>query len=105
MTDEKWEQIIGNIKDSFAVISHDNTKGELDHETTEEIIFENPAGKMKLVRHTKPRVLEEKTHYSGRIGSTTGIEKVYSDTETVDYVSLFKEVVGGWEEVDVSALG
>ena len=105
MTDEKWKYIVGNIKDSFNVISHKTEAGEFEHESIEELVFENPAGTMKLARHIKPRMLGEKTHYSTRIGSSTGIEKVYSDTETVDYVTLYRDVGGEWKEMDVAAIG
>jgi hypothetical protein len=105
MTEEKWEQIIGNIKDTFKGVSHETLEGELKGEIIDEVVFENDAGTMKLVRHTKPRVLEEKTHYSGRIGSSTGIEKVYSDIDMVNTVKLYREDNGDWQEIDVSALG
>jgi hypothetical protein len=105
MTDEKWEQLTGQIKDSFTVLENEKRKEELEGETTEELIFENPAGKMKLVRNVRPRVLEQKAMYSGRKGATADVENIYSDTETVDKVMLFKEEGGDWEEIDVSALG
>ena len=81
MQQEKWEQLLCRI-------------------------FVNPAGRMRLERSVRPRLLEEKTHYSGRLGGDTGIEKVYSDTETVDMVKLSREdEAGDWIEMDVSALG
>ncbi len=105
MNEEKWKGIVGQIKDSFKVLSHENLKGEHENETTEELIFENPNGKMKLARYTKPRVLSEKTFYAGRGGTDVGIQKEYSETETVDSVKLFIEVSGEWKEIDVSVLG
>ena len=105
MHQEKWAQIVGQIKDSFKVISHETKPGELQLETFEEVIFENPIGKMRLVRHTRPRVVGEKTFYAERGGTNVGIQKEYSDTETTDTVKLFREVRGEWHEIDVSALG
>ena len=102
MTDEKWEEVVGRIKDGCNILSHQTLAGELSGESTEEIVFESPAGTMKITRHTRPRLLEEKTHYSGRVGGSTGIERVYSEDEFVNTVALFKDVGGDWEPVDNS---
>lgn len=105
MIEEKWQQLIGRIKDDFKVVKHEQKDGEYEDEKVEEIVFQGPAGEMKLVRTVKPRVLGEKTKYSNRIGSSTAIEKIYSDTETVDTVKLWRDQNGQWIEVNVSALG
>lgn len=105
MTEEKWQQLIGRIKDEFEVSSHEKSGGEGARERAEEIIFIGPAGKMRLVRTIKPRALGEKTYYSGRLAAQTGIEKIYSDTETVDFVKLYREDRGEWAEMDAGALG
>lgn len=99
MTQEKWQQLIGRIKDDFQVLKHEQKDGE------EEIIWQSPMGEMRLVRIVRPRVVGEKTKYSNRIGSSVGIEKVYSDTETVDIVKLWRNQNGDWIEIDVRALG
>ena len=105
MIQEKWQQLIGRIKDDFKVSKHEQKDGAYEGESIEEIVFQGPAGEMRLVRTVKPRVLGEKTRYSNRIGSSTGIEKIYSDTETVDVVKLWRSQNGDWVEVDVRALG
>ena len=43
--------------------------------------------------------------YSNRKGATADVQNIYSDTETVDKVVLFKDEDGEWLEIDVSALG
>jgi hypothetical protein len=105
MTDEKWEQLTGQIKDSFKVLENETREEELEGETTEVLVFENEAGKMKLVRNVRPRVIEQKSMYSNRKGATADVQNIYSDTETVDKVVLFKDEDGEWLEIDVSALG
>jgi len=106
MQNDQWNAIVGQIKDSFEVVREETMKGELPNEFTEELVFVNSAGTMKLSRHTKPRVIGEKTFYAGRGGTNVGVQKEYSDTETIDIVQLFREVGDDqWEEMDVSALG
>ena len=104
MQDEKWQELISRIKDSFSVLENDIKDGEIDGEKTESIVFENSLGKMKLERTLKPKLLEEKTHYSGRVGSQTQVEKVYSQDEFISFVKLYRENNGEWNELDVSAL-
>ncbi len=102
MTDEKWEQIIGRIKDEFDVLSHQTLEEKNNGEQAEEIVFEGPSGIMKLERKTKPRLVEEKTHYSKRIGGDTSVERVYDEDDLVDVVELFKDNDGEWVPVDNS---
>jgi hypothetical protein len=100
MTEEKWKETIGKIKDQFDVISHQTMEGEIEGESIEEIIFESPMGKMRLVHRIKPRLEKEKTHYSNRIGGETTVERVYSKDEFVDFVNLFRDDGGEWVPVD-----
>lgn len=103
MLDEKWQGIISRIEDEFTVLEHSNRAGNMAGESIEEISFTNPAGTFKLVRSVRPRVVGEKTQYSNRIGGHTSIEKVYSDTETVDVVKFFRQTNGEWITMDANA--
>ena len=95
MTDEKWEDIIGKIKDNFELIDH--TTKDLPEErgkgTFEIIEFVGPLGKMKLARTTQPLVIDKKTIGSRRIGSDITVEYIYSDTEKVHKFTASK-----WDE-------
>jgi len=97
MTDEKWQEIIGKIKDNFELTSHE-TK-ELDEEDgpgeVEVVEFNGPLGKMKLERTTKPLIIDKKTIGSRRIGSDTAVEYVYSETEKTHKFTAYK-----WDEND-----
>ena len=97
MTDEKWQEVKGMIKDKFTVIeertepfSEDRGPGE-----TELIIFLSPMGKVKLERTSQPLVLDKKTFGSKRIGSYTKVEYVYSDSEKVHKFRAYT-----WNEAD-----
>ncbi len=94
MTKEKWDDIKGNIKDSFEVEDeggeHVEDEGGVD---VEYIIFEGPLGKMRLEFVSKPVVLDKKTDYSKRIGSETNVTYVYSKDERTEKIFAYK-----WEE-------
>ena len=100
MTQEKWEQLVARIKDEFGNVEHQTFDGARERETIEEIIFDGPIGRTKLIRTKKPRVLEEKTHYSNRIGGSMSVERIYSDDEFVDRLEVFKDDNGEWVAVD-----
>lgn len=91
MTLEKWQNIVGNIKDNFRVEEHDrehsDESGGVD---IEYIIFAGPLGRMKLEFISQPVVLDKKTVYSRRIGSETKVEYVYSQDEKSCKLKAYK---------------
>jgi len=104
MNDERWQTIIGLIKDKFEVI--DERTEDLPEEAglgTKEIIeFVGPLGKMKLERTTQPLVTGKKTLGSRRIGSDTTVTYQYSDTEKTHKFKAYKydEVNDIWVEIE-----
>ncbi|MDD5071578.1 MAG: hypothetical protein PHQ42_02460 [Patescibacteria group bacterium] len=105
MTEEKWENIKGQIKDSFKVedegCEHSDERGGVDIDF---IIFTGPLGRMKLEFVTKPVVLDKKTTYSRRIGSETKVDYVYSEDEKTSRLTAYKWDEGrdDWVEIDGS---
>lgn len=102
MTEEKWQEIIGQIKDEFKVLENktetlDNMPGQVEY-----ILFEGPVGKMKLEFISKPLVLDKKGLGSRRIGSQTKVEYIYSDTEKVHTFKAYKwdEAQNEWVEME-----
>ncbi|RJR30867.1 hypothetical protein C4569_03725 [Candidatus Parcubacteria bacterium] len=85
MTEEKWQEIIGTIKDKFELISHEtqDLPSEQGKGQVETVEFYGPLGKMKLEFTTQPLVIDKKTIGSRRIGSETKVQYIYSDTEKV----------------------
>jgi hypothetical protein len=85
MTDERWQQIIGQIKDSFEIIAQrtEDLPEHFGRGTVEIVEFKGPLGLMKLERTTQPLMLGKKTTGSKRIGSQATVEYLYSDTEQV----------------------
>ncbi len=106
MTPEKWQNILGNIKDSFTVkdegTTHLDEEGGIDVEYIE---FKGPLGRIRLEYITKPVVLGKKTLYSRRIGSDTAVDYVYSEDEKSYKLIAYKwdEDSNEWAEMDAGA--
>jgi hypothetical protein len=103
MTIEKWENIKGHIKDNFEVEGegreHIEEGGGINVEYIE---FHGPLGRMRIEFIDKPVILDKKTTYSKRIGSETGIEYVYSQTERTYHMNAYKwsEETDDWIEME-----
>jgi hypothetical protein len=96
MTDEKWQRLIQVAKETFDDVSlrTEDLLVETGEETvkqgTQEILeFSNDMGIFKVIRETKPAVLEKKMHYSHRQGDSASTEYVFSDTEVTHKVRIF----------------
>ena len=92
MTDERWENIIGRIKDKFEGIDQrtEDLPEEAGPGTVEIVEFKGPLGQMKLERTTQPLVIDKKTIGSRRIGSDTTVEYIYSDTEKIHRFKAYR---------------
>ena len=100
---EKWEKVVGNIKDNFTV--KDESKIHIDEDggtDIEFIEFEGPLGLMRLEFVSKPIVLDRKTIYSKRIGSETKIDYIYSENEKSHKLIVYKwdDNENDWIEID-----
>ena len=97
MTQEKWQEIIGLIKDKFEVL--DERTEELPDQNiagaVEIIEFLGPLGKMRLERTDQPLVIGKKTIGSRRIGSDIRVEYIFSDTERVNKFRAYS-----WSDAD-----
>ncbi len=104
MQPDKWEQIKGQIKDSFGDGIEESREDLSEPEVgaKETIIFNGPLGKMKLEYYTRPVVLDKKTHGSRRIGSQTAVEYIYSEDEFTHVLKVFKwdDSQADWLEVE-----
>ena len=108
MTQDKWQNIVGLIKDKFAV--EDEGREELEdipRASVEFIIFAGPLGRMKLEYTTKPVVLDKKSIGSKRIGSEATVQYIYSETEFYGTFKAFRwsEPDDDWMELAPEAAG
>ena len=100
---EKWGDIKEKIKSDFEVLDESVIKDEERFEETETIEFNGPMGKMKVQWITRPKVLDKKTHYSNRIGSSVSVDYVYSDDEVTHTFKVYKAEGESWQEINASA--
>jgi len=113
MQDEKWEQLVDAAKKHFKNVSltHEelvveNQDGPQKQGTQDVLVFENPAGRFKLIRENRPAVLEKKEIYSHRAGQSAQTQYKFSGTEFSHKLKVFKEVdFDEWEEVTLDKLG
>ena len=104
MTPERWQQIKGQVQDTFsdAEISKEKLP-EPQIGDTEIILFTGPLGKMKLEYVTKPVLLDKKTHGSRRMGSEATVQYIFSETEFSHHLKAYKwdEAQDDWVEIDM----
>jgi|SRR6185503_2876915 len=113
MTDEKWAQLVDiaelqfqNVEKKTEPYLHTTQDGQEEQGTQDILIFENPAGRFKLVRINRPKVLGKTEHYSHRAGDTARTEYQLSDTEMSHKLEVYKDAgYDDWEEATLESLG
>jgi hypothetical protein len=106
MNDQRWEEVLRRLDKHFGNLEFDETEEEETHAVSESVTWTSPQGRMKLVRTTRPLVVDKKMHYSNRAGGGTHAEYIYSKTESTSRIRLFKwsAPLNDWEEIDATAL-
>jgi len=104
MTEDKWKDILGMIKDSFGIDEEYHEEIEdVPNSDIHVVVFNGPVGKTKLEFETKPIVEDRKTIYSKLAGAAQAVEYVYSDDEFSHKLTAFVEKNGDWIEMDAGA--
>lgn len=104
MTDQRWEQVGQLIQQHMTVEEHDTGELESEPGSVEWYVFSGPLGRMRIERHTRPRVTGSHMITSKRAGAGGREEKEYSETDTVSFIKLWKWENNNWQEVDPSIL-
>ncbi len=101
MTKDKWLDLKDKVKERFDVEKEEtNAFEDAPNSVCETLFFTSPFGKIKLEWISKPKVLNEKTVYSNRIGSNVKVEKIYSENERSEYIKAYKFDIDEWEEIN-----
>ena len=108
MTQEKWQKIVGLVKDQFAVEEYGSEAlDDVPNSSVEFIVFTGPLGKTRLEYTTRPVVLDKKALGSRRIGSESTVQYTYSDTEFSGTFKAYKwdDDRDDWVEMEPEAAG
>ncbi len=107
MTRERWEDIVYKIETMFpdAKLVKEEIE-DVDTGVKEVIEFDSPQmGRVKLEFVDMPLLLEERTIGGKRIGAQVKVERIYSDTERVYKLNVYKlnENTNEWEKLDIES--
>lgn len=114
MQDDKWEALKEELHRKFKVedehfedLEVETADGPVKQGKAEVIIFPTPMGKVKLVRESRPVVLDKKLFYSHQQGKAARTEYTFSDTEFSHKIKAYKwdDDNDDWKEIDAAAFG
>ena len=113
MTDEKWESLVEMAKKNFKNVSLEtedllgpSADGDVKQGTQDVLEFENAQGRFRVVRETRPVLLEKKMHFSHRQGDSARTEYVFSDKEMSHKIVVYLEdTQGEWTKIDGNTFG
>lgn len=113
MIEEKWQDLVTTAQKHFKNVSltredliMESKDGPIVAGTQDILVFENPAGRFKVIRENRPVVLEKKEVFSHRAGQAAETHYKFSDTEFSHKIRVFKEVdFDEWEEITLDRLG
>lgn len=98
MNDEQWDSVVDKIDMACGV--KDKGVEKEDRITREWILFDHPRGEMRLERTIRPKLIEEKAHYTKRTNTEAYVEKIYSETEFIKTEKLYIKRGHDWKEID-----
>lgn len=101
MNDKRWQNLIETVEERFGISQKKTEALEKGPGEKEIVIFNGPLGKIKLERTSRPLVIEKRGIVSKRIGAKADVEYIYSDTEKVQKLKVYKwdEDEKDWEEI------
>lgn len=114
MNDEKWGDVVNLIEQKFEVLDKtkeenpigDDFGEEKATEKIETIIFNGSLGKIKVERTTRPIILDKKSHYTKRMGTSAQTEIIYSKDEFSHKFKAYKwdDIDNDWVEIEAGKL-
>jgi len=103
MTRERWDELIGQIKDDYRVTNDGQQPLEEEPGTSDFIEFTGPTGEVRLELITRPLVLGKKTFGGRKIGTAAGVQYQYSPDEVTLTLKAWRRQDGEWTEIDPAA--
>jgi len=102
MTDERWQELVGRLKDEQKVESETTEDLEGRPGTVARLIVSTPIGRVRLSRTSAPRMTNQKTFYSKRSTSTASVQAEYDESDIVHSFIVEKDNGSGtWQELNI----
>jgi hypothetical protein len=101
MTYERWQALRESLKGKFKVSAEGAEELEPGPGHVEFLECATPMGQIRLELEVRPRVLEKKTYYSKRAGSSTTVEYKYDENEHTLTLKAYRLDSGSGEWVEV----
>ncbi len=114
MQDDKWEGLKEELKRKFVVedehfedLIMDTQDGPVKQGEAEVIIMTTPMGKIRMVRESRPVVLDKKVFYSHQQGKSGRTEYKFSATEKSHKLKVYtwSDDLDDWFEIDATKFG
>lgn len=110
MNDEKWGdlkiKLSDNFKDVKGSIETESREDDVGHEIKskiETLEFTSPMGELRVVRTSRPKIVDKKTHFHKGAGAAK-VEYVLSEGEMHHQIEVFKkDDMGEWVEMELPA--
>jgi hypothetical protein len=103
MTPERWTEVKELLRSQYTIDYEATEPLENSPGTMEVFEFDGgPAGYLRVEFVQKPRQLGRKVLAAARAGSESREEMVFSDTETVSFIRVFRldDATDEWEELE-----
>lgn len=109
MDNERWWELKDRMNEKFKDVkeAHEEEVSEDDvgHKIVskiETLEFTSPLGKIKIVRTTRPKIIDKKAHYHKGSGGAK-VEYVLSTDEMTHKMDIYKkdDVTGEWRILDI----
>lgn len=101
MNQDKWQELLIRVEKNFTVLGRGKESGQIEGELIEYIEWQMSDKQLRAEAHRKPKLINKKTIYSRRIGSTATEQNIYSADEEVFFTKFYERLdeSDDWREV------
>lgn len=110
MNDDKWGDLKIKIADKFSDLKEVTDSEEREDDVgnkikskIETLEFLSPLGELRIIRTSRPKIIDKKSHYHKGAGAAK-VEYVLSEDEKHHEIKVMvKEDTGAWKELELPA--
>jgi hypothetical protein len=105
MTRERWEDLVGMIKDKFETIGDGREPREDGPGQVEWIEFRGPLGHLRCEYSTHPKIIGKRAIGGHKVGSGAKMKYDYDPEAETATLKIYKRVGDDWEEIKPDVFG